>query len=130
MRLLSVNVGTPKMAAWNGREVATAIFKRPVGGPRFVAPINVEGDHQADRVAHGGEHRAVFVYQAESYRHWQKQLGRDDLTYGQFGENFTVDGPADDEICIGDRYRLGTALFEVTQPRVTCYRVGIAMEER
>jgi ferredoxin-NADP reductase/MOSC domain-containing protein YiiM/ferredoxin len=127
--LLSVNVGTPRTVAWQGRQVRTAIFKDPVAGPRFVGRINIEGDDQADRLAHGGEHRAVFVYQIESYRHWEGQLGRNDFTYGQFGENFTVEGLADDEVCIGDRYRIGGALFEVTQPRVTCYRVGIRMDE-
>src|SRR5438477_3529651 len=76
-----------------------------------------------------GKHRAVFVYQIESYRYWQNQLGRNDFTYGQFGENFTVEGLADTEVCIGDHYRIGDALFEVTQPRVTCYRVGIRMNE-
>ena len=78
---------------------------------------------------HGGEHRAVFVYQMDSYRYWQSELGRNDFTYGQFGENFTVEGLPDQEVCIGDRYRIGGALFEVTQPRVTCYRVGIRMNE-
>ena len=129
MRLLSVNVGTPRTLEWHGREVTTAIFKLPVEGPRFVGRINVDGDDQADRLAHGGEHRAVFVYQIVSDDYWQRELGRDDFTYGQFGENFTVDGLADDEVCVGDRYLIGTALFEVTQPRVTCYRVGIRMEE-
>jgi ferredoxin-NADP reductase/MOSC domain-containing protein YiiM/ferredoxin len=129
MRLLSVNVGTPRPVQWNGRTVTTAIFKDPVDGPRFVGQINIEGDDQADRMAHGGEHRAVFVYQIESYRYWERQLGREDFSYGQFGENFTVEGLADDEVCVGDRYQIGGALFEVTQPRVTCYRVGIRMEE-
>ena len=95
----------------------------------MVRRINIDGDDQADRLAHGGEHRAVFVYQIDSYRYWERELGRDDFTYGQFGENFTVEGLADDEVCIGDRYRIGGALFEVTQPRVTCYRVGIRMDE-
>src|SRR5499427_487951 len=129
MKLLSVNVGTPRQVGWNGRQIRTAIFKHPVDGPRFVGRLNVAGDKQADLAAHGGEHRAVFVYQVESYRYWQEQLGRDGFTYGQFGENFTVEGLADDQVCIGDRYRIGTALFEVTQPRVTCYRVGIRMDE-
>jgi ferredoxin-NADP reductase/MOSC domain-containing protein YiiM/ferredoxin len=128
-RLLSVNVGGPREVAWEGRTVRTAIWKEPVTGPRMVRRINVDGDDQADRLAHGGEHRAVFVYQIESYRYWEHELGRDDFTYGQFGENFTVEGLADDEVCIGDRYRIGGALFEVTQPRVTCYRVGIRMDE-
>ena len=107
----------------------TAIWKSPVDGPRMVRRINIDGDDQADRLAHGGEHRAVYVYQLDSYRYWERELGRDDFTYGQFGENFTVDGLADDEVCVGDRYRIGGALFEVTQPRVTCYRLGIRMDE-
>jgi ferredoxin-NADP reductase/MOSC domain-containing protein YiiM/ferredoxin len=127
--LLSVNVGMPREIEWDGKTVRTAIWKEPVDGPRMVRTINIDGDDQADRTAHGGEHRAVFVYQTESYRYWEEQLGRDDFTYGQFGENFTVGGLADDEVCIGDRYRIGEAVFEVTQPRVTCFRVGIRMEE-
>ncbi len=95
----------------------------------MVRRLNVDGDGQGDLAGHGGEHRAVFVYQADSYHYWEKQFGRNDFTWGQFGENFTVDGLADDEVCIGDRYRIGSALFEVTQPRVTCYRVGIRMNE-
>jgi ferredoxin-NADP reductase/MOSC domain-containing protein YiiM/ferredoxin len=128
-RLLSVNVGGPREVEWQGKTVRTAIWKDPVDGPRMVRRINIDGDEQADRLAHGGEHRAVFVYQIESYRYWERRLGRDDFSYGQFGENFTVEGLADDEVCIGDRYRIGEALFEVTQPRVTCYRVGIRMNE-
>ena len=95
----------------------------------MVRRLNIDGDGQGDLAGHGGEHRAVFVYQIDSYHYWQSQLGRTDFTYGQFGENFTVDGLSDQEVCIGDRYRVGGALFEVTQPRVTCYRVGIRMEE-
>ena len=129
MRLLSVNVGGPREVEWNGKAVRKAIWKEPVQGPRMVRRINIDGDDQADRLAHGGEHRAVFVYQIDSYRYWERELGRDDFSYGQFGENFTVEGLADDEVCIGDRYRVGEALFEVTQPRVTCYRVGIRMNE-
>lgn len=128
-RLLSVNVGVPRDVVWEGKTVRTAIWKAPVEGPRMVRRINIDGDDQADRAGHGGEHRAVFVYQIESYRYWERQLGRHDFTHGQFGENFTVDGLADDEVCIGDRYRIGQALFEVTQPRVTCFRVGIRMQE-
>ncbi|MGA7524592.1 MAG: MOSC and FAD-binding oxidoreductase domain-containing protein [Acidobacteriaceae bacterium] len=98
-------------------------------GRCHVGRLNLEGDGQGDLAGHGGEQRAVFVYQIESYRHWQKTLNRSDFVYGQFGENFTVEGLADDAVCIGDRYRIGSALFEVTQPRVTCYRVGIRMNE-
>src|SRR5260370_2625720 len=107
--------------------VHTAVWKRPAEGPRLVRRLNIDGEGQGDLVSQGGERRAVFVYKIESYRYWQQQLGRTDFTYGQFGENFTVDGLADDQVCIGDRYRVGEAVFEVTQPRVTCYRVGIRM---
>jgi ferredoxin-NADP reductase/MOSC domain-containing protein YiiM len=127
--LLSVNVGLPKDVTWHGRTVRTAVWKKPVAGPRMVRRLNIDGDGQGDLAGHGGEHRAVFVYQMDSYRYWQAQLGRDDFSYGQFGENFTVDGLADDQVCIGDRYRIGEALFEVTQPRVTCYRVGIRLDD-
>ena len=128
-RVLSVNVGTPRGVEWDGQTVRTAIVKEPVEGARMVRRINIDGDDQADRAAHGGEHRAVFVYQIESYRHWERELGRDDFTYGQFGENLTVEGLADAEVCIGDRYRIGDAVLEVTQPRVTCFRVGIRLRD-
>src|SRR5215469_338897 len=128
-RLLSVNVGLPRDIEWQGKTVYTAVWKRPVQGPQVVRRLNIDGDGQGDLVGHGGEHRAVFVYQIESYRYWQNQLGRNDFTYGQFGENFTVEELPDAEVCIGDHYRIGDALFEVTQPRVTCYRVGIRMNE-
>jgi ferredoxin-NADP reductase/MOSC domain-containing protein YiiM len=128
-RLLSVNVGLPQDVAWHGRTVHTGIWKRPADGPRQVRRLNIDGDGQGDLAGHGGEQRAVFVYQIESYSYWQGQLGRDDFEYGQFGENFTITGLADDQVCIGDRYQIGGALFEVTQPRVTCYRVGIRMNE-
>jgi ferredoxin-NADP reductase/MOSC domain-containing protein YiiM/ferredoxin len=127
--LLSVNVGLPRDVAWQGRTVHTGIWKAPVKGPRRVRRLNIDGDGQGDTAGHGGEHRAVFVYQDDSYRYWQEHLGRSDLVHGQFGENFTVEGLADTNVCIGDRYRIGTALFEVTQPRVTCYRLGIRMDE-
>jgi len=128
-RLLSVNVGLPRDVAWRGKTVHTAIWKDPVQGRRMVRRLNIDGDGQGDLGGHGGEQRAVFVYQIESYRYWENRLGRSDFTYGQFGENFTVEGMSDDEVCIGDRYRIGQALFEVTQPRVTCYRVGIRTNE-
>jgi ferredoxin-NADP reductase/MOSC domain-containing protein YiiM len=128
-RLLSVNVGLPRDIPWQGRTVHTAVWKAPVQGPRVVRRLNIDGDGQGDLLGHGGEHRAVFVYQMDSYRFWQSELGRNDFAYGQFGENFTVEGLPDREVCIGDRYRIGGALFEVTQPRVTCYRVGIRMNE-
>jgi ferredoxin-NADP reductase/MOSC domain-containing protein YiiM len=128
-RLLSVNVGLPRDVQWHGKTVFTGVYKDPVTGPRHVSKLNVEGDGQGDLAGHGGEHRAVFVYQLDSYRYWERELGRTDLVYGQFGENFTVEGLSDEEVCIGDRYQIGTAVFEVTQPRVTCYRVGIRMND-
>jgi ferredoxin-NADP reductase/MOSC domain-containing protein YiiM/ferredoxin len=128
-RLLSVNVGFPRDIAWKGRTVHTSVWKNPVTGRCRVGRLNLEGDGQGDLAGHGGEHRAVFVYQIESYRYWQEQLKRTDFVDGQFGENFTVEGLADDVVCIGDRFQIGTALFEVTQPRVTCFRVGIRMNE-
>ena len=128
-RLLSVNVGLPRDIVWKERTVHTAVWKNPVTGRCRVGRLNLEGDGQGDLAGHGGEHRAVFVYQIESYRYWQQQLKRSDFVYGQFGENFTIEGLADDAVCIGDRFQIGTALFEVTQPRVTCFRVGIRMNE-
>jgi ferredoxin-NADP reductase/MOSC domain-containing protein YiiM len=127
--LLSVNVGMPKDVAWQGRTVHTGVWKQPVSGPAMVRRLNIEGDGQGDTAGHGGEQRAVLVYQLDSYRYWQRHFGRDDFTYGAFGENLTVDGLPDDQVCIGDRYRIGEAEFEVTQPRVTCYRVGLRTGE-
>ena len=127
--LMSVNVGMPEDVPWQGKTVFTGVFKDPVAGPRRVRKLNVDGDGQGDLAGHGGEQRAVFVYQIESYRYWEGESRRDDFVHGQFGENFTVEGLADDEVCIGDRYQIGTAVFEVTQPRVTCYRVGIRMND-
>ncbi|MGW5720031.1 MOSC domain-containing protein [Amycolatopsis sp. NPDC003865] len=128
-RLVSLNVGMPRDVPWEGRTVHTGIFKYPVEGRRMVRRLNVDGDGQGDLGGHGGENRAVLVYQRQSYEHWRRFLGRDDLEDGQFGENFTVDGLPDDEVHIGDRYRIGEAEFEVTQPRVTCFRVGLRLGE-
>jgi ferredoxin-NADP reductase/MOSC domain-containing protein YiiM len=128
-RLLSVNVGLPRDIEWRGRTVHTGIWKIPVPGRCRVGRLNLDGDGQGDLGGHGGEQRAAFVYQIESYRYWQEKLRRSDFVYGQFGENFTVEGLPDDAVCIGDRYQIGSALFEVSQPRVTCYRVGIRMDE-
>jgi ferredoxin-NADP reductase/MOSC domain-containing protein YiiM len=128
-RLLSVNVGLPRDVTWNGKTVRTSVWKSSVDGRRMVRKLDIDGDAQADLAGHGGEHRAVFVYQMDSYRYWERLLGRNDFTFGQFGENFTVEGLPDNEVCVGDRYRIGGAEFEVTQPRVTCYRVGIRMNE-
>ncbi len=128
MKLISVNVGRPREIEWRGQMVRTSVYKTPVTGRIYARRINLDGDAQADLRGHGGEHRAVFVYQAESYQYWREALQREDFVYGQFGENFTVEGldMADNKVCIGDRFRIGSAIFEVTQPRVTCWRVGIS----
>jgi ferredoxin-NADP reductase/MOSC domain-containing protein YiiM len=127
-RLLSVNVGLPRDIEWKGRTVRTGIWKDPVAGRWKMRRLNLDGDGQGDLAGHGGEQRAVYVYQIESHRYWQDRLNTR-FVLGQFGENFTVDGLPDDTVCIGDRYRIGNALFEVTQPRVTCYRLGIRTNE-
>jgi ferredoxin-NADP reductase/MOSC domain-containing protein YiiM len=128
-KLVSVNVGMPKNVEWHGKTVYTGIWKTPVEGPVTARRLNLDGDGQGDLAGHGGEQRAVMVYQIESYAFWRSYLSRDDLEPGSFGENFTITGLADDEVCIGDRYRIGDAEFEVTQPRVTCFRVGLRLGE-
>src|SRR3984893_8763373 len=128
-RLLSVNVGLPRDVTWNGKTVRTSVWKSPVDGRRMVRKLDIDGDAQAALAGRGWEQRAVFVYQMASYHYWERFLGRNDFVFGQFGENFTVEGLPDNEVCIGDRYRIGGAEFEVTQPRVTCYRVGIRMND-
>jgi MOSC domain-containing protein YiiM/ferredoxin-NADP reductase len=128
-KLISVNVGLPRPISWRGKTVNTAIWKAPAQGPRMVRHLNIDGDRQGDLSAHGGERKAVLVYQLDSYRFWAQHLNRGAFAYGQFGENFTVEGLADADVCIGDHYRVGDALFEVTQPRVTCYRLGIRMNQ-
>jgi ferredoxin-NADP reductase/MOSC domain-containing protein YiiM len=127
--VISVNVGRTRDVDWRGKKVTTAIWKEPVGGPVKVGRLGAEGDQQADRMGHGGEQRALFVYQVESYRYWQDFLGREEFVMGQFGENLTVSGMADDEVCVGDRYRVGGTVLEISQPRVTCYKVGIRLND-
>jgi ferredoxin-NADP reductase/MOSC domain-containing protein YiiM len=125
--IVSVNIGRPRKVQWEGKLVETSIWKRPVDGRVLVGKLNLAGDEQADKIGHGGEHRAVMVYQLESYRYWESFLNRPSFEYGQFGENLTVEGLADTSVCVGDQYRIGTALFEVSQPRVTCFKVGIKL---
>jgi ferredoxin-NADP reductase/MOSC domain-containing protein YiiM len=125
--VVSVNVGLPREVVWQGRTVRTAIWKQPVPGRVFAGRLNLTGDAQGDLAGHGGEQRALMVYQLDSYRYWEIYLQRSDFVYGQFGENLTVDGLADAEVCIGDRFRIGSGVFEVTQPRVTCYRLGLRL---
>jgi ferredoxin-NADP reductase/MOSC domain-containing protein YiiM len=126
--VISVNVGVPREVQWRGQSIRTSIFKEPVQGRVKVSRLNIEGDAQADLKGHGGEQRAVMVYQRDSYLYWAKFLERSDFPPGQFGENLTVHGLPDAKVCIGDRYRIGTVLFEVTAPRVTCFKVGIRLD--
>ena len=125
--IVSVNLGLPQDVAWRGKTVRTAVWKKPATGRIFAGQLNLDGDGQADLRAHGGEQRALLVYQLDSYRHWASYLGRSGLVAGNFGENLTVEGLADGEVCIGDRFRIGDAVVEVSQPRDTCYRVGIRL---
>jgi ferredoxin-NADP reductase/MOSC domain-containing protein YiiM/ferredoxin len=125
--VVSVNVGLPKDVSWRGTPIRTAIWKEPVPGRIFVARLNLAGDRQADLSGHGGEQRALLVYQLESYRFWESYLRRSDLAYGNFGENLTVQGLSDDEVCIGDRFRIGGAILEISQPRVLCFKLGLRL---
>jgi MOSC domain-containing protein YiiM len=127
--VISVNVGKTRDVDWRGKKVTTAIWKTPVAGPVRVGRLGAEGDQQADLLGHGGEQRALFVYQVESYRYWESFLGREDFAMGQFGENLTVSGMADDQVFVGDRYRVGSTVLEVSQPRATCYKVGIRLND-
>ncbi len=127
MKLLSVNVSLPKEITSKGKPVRTGIFKEEVQGRVRVNKLNLEGDGQADLIGHGGEFKAVYVYSFDNYAYWARELGRTDFTFGQFGENLTVEGMLDHDVHVGDIFRIGTALFEVTQPRVPCFKLGIRM---
>ena len=128
MKVVSVNVGKPRTIAWQGRKVRTGIFKVPVEGKVEVGALHLEGDGQADLRVHGGVDKAVYAYPMEHYSTWSAELGRA-LPYGQFGENLTLSGLTEDEARIGDRYRIGSALLEISQPRVPCFKLGIRMED-
>jgi MOSC domain-containing protein YiiM len=127
MRLLSVNVAMSAVVAANGQRVKTSIFKKPVAGSVLVRTLNLEGDEQSDLRVHGGPHKAVYAYSAENAAHWREYLRRDDLGPGSFGENLTVEGLTDPEIAVGDELEIGTARFVVTQPRIPCFKLGIAL---
>ena len=127
MKLLSVNVSLGKQVPYKGKTVTTGIFKEPVDGRVMLRTLNLDGDQQVDLRGHGGPYKAVCVYSIEQYEHWKRELGRDDFRHGQFGENFTVGGMPDDKTHVGDVFRVGNSLVQVTQPRVPCYRLGIKM---
>jgi MOSC domain-containing protein YiiM len=124
-RVVSVNVAQPRAVRWQERDVQTGIFKEPVVGLVQVRRLNLDGDRQADLTVHGGADKAVYAYAAEHYPFWREQLGRE-LPFGMFGENLTIEGLSlEDEIAIGDRFRIGTAELVVTQPRLPCFKLGI-----
>lgn len=125
MKVLSVNVGLPRIVEYNGEPVSTAIFKDPVKGPVKVGSVNLEGDRQADLSVHGGYYKAVYAYPSEHYPFWRGEYPDMDLPYGMFGENLTIEGLTEDEVSAGDRLRIGTAEFLVTQPRLPCFKLGI-----
>jgi MOSC domain-containing protein YiiM len=125
MKLISVNVGLPKEVTWRGKRVLTSIWKEPVSGPIRVSTLNLAGDGQADLSVHGGADKAVYVYPAEHYGYWRTELPGVDLPWGAFGENFTSEGLSEDGVKIGDRLRIGSAEFLVTQPRMPCFKLGI-----
>ena len=127
MKLLSVNVSLPEEVSHERKTVSTGIFKDPVDGRVMLRTMNLDGDGQADLENHGGIYQAAYVYSVENYDHWRHELGRDDLAFGQFGENFTVEGMAEDDVRIGDVFRVGGALVEVSQPRPPCFKLGIKM---
>ena len=127
MKLLSVNVSLPRDVPHLGKTVSTGIFKEPVSGRIMLRTLHLEGDGQADRENHGGIYKAVYAYSIEHYEHWKRELGRTDFIPGQFGENFTVQGMGEDDVHIGDVFRLGGALVQVTQPRAPCYKLGLKM---
>jgi MOSC domain-containing protein YiiM len=125
MNLLSINVGLPRGIQWQGKVVRTSIFKSPVSGDVRVSKLNLEGDQQSDLSVHGGVHKAVYAYPSEHYEFWREEVPGADLPWGAFGENLTVQGILEDEVRIGDRLRIGSAEFMVTQPRMPCFKLGI-----
>jgi len=125
MKLISVNVGLPRQVVWDGGSVTTGIFKQPVSRPIRVERLNLVGDKQADLSVHGGPYKAVYAYPVEHYVYWRNELPDEELPWGIFGENLTMEGLHESAVRIGDRYRVGTAELIVTQPRVPCYKLGI-----
>jgi len=128
MKLISINVARPQLISVHGKRVETGIFKVPVVGPVTVDKLNLQGDGQADLSVHGGPDKAVYVYPWENVVYWKKALQREDLKPGSFGENLTVDGLLEEQVAIGDGFEIGTARFQVTQPRLPCFKLALALE--
>lgn len=128
MRIASVNVGRPREVIWKGMQVRTAIFKEPVAGPVALGHLNLAGDEQADLTVHGGADKAVYAYPVEHYPYWRRELPELNFVPGIFGENLTTEGLLEDQVCIGDRVRIGSALLTVTQPRLPCYKLALRFD--
>lgn len=124
MKLLSLNVGLPRLISWQGRTIHTAIFKEPVARRVVLRQLNLDGDRQADLTVHGGPYKAVYAYPSEHYPFWREELPDMQLPYGKFGENFTTEGLLETDVRIGDRYRIGSAIIQVRQPRTPCYKLS------
>jgi len=130
MKLISINVGLPREIMWGGKAVRSSIWKNPVQGRIHVSTLNLEGDQQSDLSVHGGVDKAVYAYPSEHYSYWRTQLPDVDLPWGAFGENFNTDGVLEDQVQVGDRLRVGSAEFMVTQPRMPCFKLGIRFDRR
>ena len=128
INLISVNCGMPRQVPWHGRSVTTSIYKQPVEGRVALRTLNLDGDRHADLSVHGGAAKAVYCYPLAHYEYWKAELPGRELPSGSFGENFTVDGLAEDSVHIGDRFAVGSAEVVVTQPRIPCYKLGIRFE--
>jgi MOSC domain-containing protein YiiM len=127
MELLAISLAVPKQVEYNQRWISTGIYKEPVSHPVRATALGLEGDVQVDRKNHGGQDKAIYAYTVENYRFWEQELNRGSLPYGQFGENFTVTGLPDEAVHIGDLFRIGPILVQVTQPRVPCFKLGLKM---
>ncbi|MBV9927867.1 MAG: MOSC domain-containing protein [Acidobacteria bacterium] len=125
MRIISLNVGRPRLVAWMGQTVSTGIYKSPVEGRVTLRTLNLDGDRQADLTVHGGPYKAVYAYPSEHYPFWREELPGTELPWGMFGENFTTEGFDESAVRIGDRFRVGGAELTVTQPRMPCHKLGI-----
>lgn len=124
MRLVSLNVGRPRLLSWKGATFSTGIFKAPVSGRVMLRATNLDGDRQADLSVHGGPNKAVYGYPSEHYAYWREQLPGHELPWGSFGENFTTAGLLESDICVGDHYRAGSAVIAVTTPRLPCFKLA------
>lgn len=127
-KIISVNVGLPRLAMWRGATVSTGIFKKPVKGRVMLRRLNLDGDRQSDLSVHGGPDKAVYAYPSEHYDYWREELPEMELPWGMFGENLTTEGLSEDAVYIGDRFRIGQAELTVTQPRMPCHKLGIKFQ--